>query len=84
MKVNNFDVLKEMGNRDGNISMAPLSNIIRVRKVKAGTQITIGVAGNDVVGRIARGELYGGFIMADKAEFDQVKKEMEEQLRKLA
>ena len=76
MSVNNFDVLKEMGKRNLNIQMAPLGNIIKMRKLKAGTQVTIGVAG-DVITRITFGEVVGGLILADKKQFDDVKGELE-------
>lgn len=76
MSVNNFDVLKEMGKRSMNIQLAPLGNITNMRMVKAGTQITIGVAGN-VIGSITLGEFVGGLILADKAQFEQIKAELE-------
>jgi hypothetical protein len=77
--MNNFDVMKEMAKRNGKIMLSPLNNITNVRKVKAGTQITIGVAG-DVVGKIALGEMVGGLILCDKAEFDAIKIEMDRAL----
>lgn len=76
MKANSFDVLKEMGERDMNVMLAPLSNIIRANKVKAGTQITIGFAG-DVIAGIMDGKYVGGLILADKEEFERVKREIE-------
>lgn len=76
MKVNNFDVLKAIGERNGSIQLAPLSNIINMKKVKAGTQITIGVGG-DVIFGIMEGKYVGGLILADKAQFDAIKEEME-------
>jgi hypothetical protein len=75
MIVNNFDVMKRMCEFDRDIRLAPLGNIIRLQKTKAGTQITIGVEG-DVVAAIANGRLVGGLILADKAEFDQTKREL--------
>jgi hypothetical protein len=74
--VNNFDVLKEMGNRNLDIKAAPLSNISSARKVKAGTQITIGFGG-DIVADIERGKFNGALILADRKEFEQVAEEME-------
>ncbi len=75
-KVNNFDVLKKMGELNGKIQMAPLGNIIHVKKVRAGTEITIGVAG-DLVTAVFAGDFVGGLVLADKKEFDKLKAEME-------
>lgn len=75
MSVNNFDVLKKMGERGKNIQMAPLGNITNMQKVKAGTQITIGFAG-DVITGITFGRFVGGLILADKEEFDAIKSEL--------
>jgi hypothetical protein len=76
-KVSNFDVLKMMGARNMNIQLAPLSNLVRARAVKAGTQVTIGVCGN-VVGDILKHKYIGGLILADKEQFDAVKSELED------
>lgn len=73
--VNNFDVLKRMGELNRKIQLAPLGNIVNVRKVKAGTQVTIGVGG-DVVGSIAAGDFVGGLILADKSEFEATRDEL--------
>ena len=74
-RINNFDVLKEMGLRNLDIRCAPLDNITNMRKVKAGTQITIGFAG-DVINSILTGELIGMFILADKRQFNDLKSEL--------
>jgi hypothetical protein len=66
---NSFDVLKAMAESNGKIQLAPLSNILRMHKVKAGTQLTIGVGG-DVITGLTFGEFVGGLILADKTEFD--------------
>jgi hypothetical protein len=80
MSVNNFDVLKRMGENNGKIQLAPLTNIVNLKKVKAGTQITIGVAG-DVVSAIGiEGRFVGGLILADKEEFNRTKAAMEAEL----
>lgn len=76
MKVNNFDVLKVMGQRSMDVQLAPLNNVVRAKAVKAGTQVTIGVAGNPIA-KILNGELVGGLLLADKKQFDQVKAELE-------
>jgi hypothetical protein len=76
MPVNNFDVMKVMAERNKDIRLAPLTNITQVRKVKAGTLITIGVEG-DVIGRIANGRFCCGLILADKDQFHEIKAELE-------
>jgi hypothetical protein len=76
MSVNNFDVMKAMGEQNKDIRLAPMANILRLQKVKAGTQITIGVEG-DVVGAIANGRFVGGLILADKAQFDETKRQLQ-------
>lgn len=73
---NNFDILKTMGERNLDIRLAPLTNILNVRKVKAGTQITIGVDG-DVVGAIGADAFVGGLILANRKQFTEIKAEME-------
>jgi len=76
MSINNFDVLKEMGNRNMAISLAPLDNITNLRKVNAGTQVTIGVAG-DVVAALGIDRKYvGGLILADREQFHALRSEM--------
>ena len=76
MSVNNFDVMKAMGEANRDIRLAPLSNIVHLRKVRAGTQITIGFEG-DVVGAILAERFVGGLILADKAQFEETKRELE-------
>jgi hypothetical protein len=56
MSVNNFDVLKRMSADGCDIRLASGNNILNMKKVKAGTQITIGVEG-DVLNAIFRNEL---------------------------
>lgn len=78
-KINSFDVFKRMGDTNNRaMQLAPLGNIIKATKVKAGTEITIGVGGNLITG-IMNGDYIGGLIMCDKAEFDKVKAGMEEE-----
>jgi hypothetical protein len=74
--IDNFDVMKAMSAANGRIYLAPIGNILTVKKVKAGTQIAIGIGG-DFIGAIARGELVGGLILADKVQFNNTKRELE-------
>jgi hypothetical protein len=75
-QVSSFDVLKLMCERNMKIQLAPLENVTYLRKVKAGTQVTIGVGG-DVIGSIYAGKFVGGLILADKEQFREIEKELE-------
>ena len=77
MSVNNFDVLKEMGVRDMKVGLSPLDNIVNLKKVKHGTQVTIGVAGDLVAALGIEHKFVGGLILADKDEFNALKSEMQ-------
>ncbi len=61
---------------DHTFKLAPLSNIIGARKVKQGTQVTIGV-GADICTQIMANSLVGGFIFCDRQRFNEVKAQME-------
>ena len=74
-KISSFDVLKVMSERDMDIRLAPLENIAELKKVKAGTEVTIGVEG-DLVGAIFNGKFVGGLILADRDQFQRVKQEL--------
>lgn len=78
MKPNSFDVLKTMSEENQDIRLAPLSNITRIDKVRAGTNVTIGVAG-DVIAGLANGDFVGGLYLADRKQFA----ETQERLSKL-
>ena len=72
--ISNFDVLKAMTK----IQLAPLGNITNMKKVKAGTQVTIGVGG-DVIFGLMNDAYVGGLILADKKEFDEIREKMVEE-----
>lgn len=76
MSVNNFDVLRAMGDAEQDIRVAPLSNVIYMQRTKKGTQITIGVDG-DVVAGLAKGRFVGGLILADKEQFEAMRRALE-------
>lgn len=75
MKISSFEVMKVMCERDMDIRIAPLDNVINLKKVKAGTNVTIGVGG-DVVGSIFAGDFVGGLILANKNQFREIEKEL--------
>lgn len=80
MSVSNFDVFKEMCERNSQgITLSALSNVTEMRLTQKGknTKITIGVVG-DVLNPIGRGQMIGGLILADKKEFDAIKQELQE------
>lgn len=77
MAINHFDVLREMGKRNLDVRLAPLDNITNLKKVRAGTQVTIGVAGDVVAAIGIEGRFVGGLILADKTQFEALKAEME-------
>ena len=80
MKINNFDVLKRMSTDDKDIRMATLENVVHMRKVKAGTQVTLGVEG-DVITGIMNGKFGGCFLLYDWEQFQETKKKIESELR---
>jgi len=51
--------------------------LVGARKVKAGTQVTIGVGG-DVVGGLATRKYVGGLLLCDSDRFKEVKAQMEQ------
>ena len=69
-RANTWDVLKAMGaDNSPALKLAPLGNIIRARRCRAGTQVTIAVAG-DIVAGLAGGYYAGGFLLIDRAAFE--------------
>jgi hypothetical protein len=77
--VSNFDVLKRMGDEDKDIRMATAEHILRMQKVKAGTQITFGVQG-DVIGEIHNRMLGGCFLLFNWEQFKEVRARMESEI----
>lgn len=75
--ISNFDVLKEMGKRNMDIRLSPLDNITRLQRTNAGTQVTIGVAGDVVAALGFDHKFVGGLLLADRDQFESVKAEME-------
>lgn len=76
-KVSAFEVFLHMQETDDHaLKLAPMGNILEARATKAGTKVTIGVEGN-VVGQILNGDFVGGFIMVDRARFNEIKAQLE-------
>lgn len=78
--VSNFDVLKKMSADNLDIRIAPIGNVLNMKAVKAGTQITIGVQGN-MIGAILSGELIGCLMLYDKKQFDETKALLSEEIK---
>lgn len=76
MKVNNFDVLKQMAAENQDIRLASTENITNMKMVKAGTQITIGVPGN-IIGAIYHGDLSACLMLFDSKQFAKMKARLE-------
>jgi hypothetical protein len=68
-RVSMFDILKTMSEENQDVRLAPLGNISYLRKVRAGTNITIGVAGDVVAAIGIHGRFVGGLILADKEQY---------------
>jgi hypothetical protein len=77
--INAFAVFLRMAKTDDQaLRLAPLSNVLNMKVVKAGTQVTIGVSGNALHG-IMNGKFVGGLLLCDIERFDQLKAEMEQE-----
>jgi hypothetical protein len=72
--INNFDVLKRMAADNKDIRLG--NDFLGAKAVKAGSQVTIGIAGN-VLAQIMTGELRCCLILFNKEEFNEIKKKME-------
>jgi hypothetical protein len=80
-EVNSFDVFSRLVELDDKaLVMAPLYNIVNLKKVKAGTNVTIGVAG-DKVASIYNGCYVGGLILCEVERFRELKAAMEQENR---
>jgi hypothetical protein len=76
-EVSHFEICKAMADADLGIQIAPLENITDLRKVRAGTKVTIGVPG-DVVAAIGIERRYvGGLLLIDREQYAATKKKME-------
>jgi hypothetical protein len=74
-KPNGFDVMKEISRRNGPIFMVPIGNILRMNKVKAGAQLTIGVPFEIMMG-LVQDKYLGGLYVCDREEFARVEAEL--------
>jgi hypothetical protein len=75
-KVDSFAVLSRMCDLNRDIRLATGENLLNLKKVKAGTQVTFGVSG-DVVGAIYTGKLQARLFLYDTEQFKATEAEME-------
>ena len=75
-EVSNFDVLKRMSKDNLDIRLSTSENLLDMKKVKAGTQLTFGVSG-DVLNPLFRNDLHCCLLIWDKKQFAATKKELE-------
>ncbi len=76
-----FEVFGHLADTDNQgLKVAPLGNILNMQKCKEGGQILIGVCPETFAGLMA-GRFCGGFIVADIAEFNKAKAELQENVK---
>jgi hypothetical protein len=75
-KVNNFDVLKIMGDRNLKIKSAGLDNITSAKKWKNGLGKVEIVVDEETIIDLVTGSLVGMFVVADKEQFKQVNQDI--------
>ncbi len=76
-RVGHFDICKAMTAEDLDIRIAPLDNVISLHKVKAGTQVTIGVAGDVVAAIGIENKFVGGLLLCDREQYFATKQALE-------
>lgn len=78
---NAFDILKEMSRTGKDIKLAPLTNIINLNRHGVKGEVTIGVDLN-TINRLHAGEkFYGGLILANKKEYEEIEKRFAEEAK---
>lgn len=78
MKINNFDVLKTMAERNMKIKSFPASNVTNISAGKEYGRVTI-LIDNETAGKLmASDPIVFSLIVADPVQFDEVKKELED------
>lgn len=75
-KIGTFDVLKQMAERNMDVRLSTLDNITDLELKKGNSFIRIGMSG-DVVQGIAKGKFIGGFLIADREQWNRIKSELE-------
>lgn len=73
-QINNFDVLKRMSKDNLDIRLG--TDFLGAKAVKAGSQVTMGIAGN-VLAQITFGDLQACLLLYNKKQFSDTKKQLE-------
>ena len=69
---NSFDVLKEMGEKNLDINLVPLENIIEVKIEGNNGKVVIGLPRSMAQRLIDEEDFNGGLILANKKQFDEL------------
>lgn len=72
--MNIFDIMNKMASENLDIKMAPLANIVEMKKTKNGCRLTIMVE-NELMDKIALNKYVGGLYLANKEQFFKIKKQ---------
>ncbi len=80
MKVGHFDICKVMALENQDIKVAPLGNITNLRKTKAGTEVTIGISGDEVAAIAIENRYIGGLMLINREQYFATKKRLEDEL----
>lgn len=75
--IGHFDICKEMAIRNMDIRVSPLENVTNLRKVKTGTQVTIGVDGDVVAAIGLENKFIGGLMLIDRKQYFEIKAVLE-------
>lgn len=68
-----FEKLSRMADADMDIRLASLDNIVAIKVVGVkGGEVTFGVDGQTIMDLIAGKRFVGGFLLADKAQFESI------------
>lgn len=77
-KIGHFAICQAIAEAHGDIRFSDINeNLVSVRKVKAGTQVTIGVAGDLVAALGITNKFVGGLLLIDRQEYFATKKRLE-------
>lgn len=75
-KVNTFDVMKLMSERNLDIRLSNLNHITNLTRTKQGTLVTFGVPGDLVAAIGIHGRFVGGLILCDRDQYRAIEEEL--------
>jgi len=78
-RLSTFDVLDRMASDDKDIRVG--TDVLSAKRVKAGTQVTMGIAGDAVSGLLSQKYVYW-LLIFDKEQYDETRAVMESEGRK--